>query len=199
MSNLAVERWVSPEEYLEFEEASSEKHEYINGEIYAMAGANYEHIRLSSNLSFLFVGHLRERPCDCSGSDLKVYNPASGSFFYPDLTIICDEPIFHGRGKQTVINPLIVIEILSPSTEAFDRGDKFAHYRMLESLQVYVLVSQKKARIEVHTRQGEEWKEVVCEGMESVLTLEAIEFSTPLSEIYRQVKFPPPRPSAKRR
>ena len=196
MSNVAVERWVSPEAFLAFERAAVERHEYINGEIYAMAGASYEHSSISSNLMFLLIGHLRGHPCQTHGSDLRVYNPTSGSYVYPDVSVICGEPEFTDSVLDTVKNPLVILEILSDSTEKDDRGDKFLHYQLLESLRVYVLVSQKEARIEVYTLRDESWEMKEFVGLESVFTLEVIDFSAPLSDVYRGVKFALPAPLA---
>lgn len=192
MSQVSVQRWITPNEYLEFEQEAEEKHEYINGEIYAMAGASFNHGRLALNLARLIGTHLVASPCEASGSGVRVYNPTSGSYFYPDFMILCDKPIFKGKGQTTVTNPLIVIEILSPSTEAFDRDAKFAHYQLLPSLEVYSLISQKEPKVEVYTRQNEsdDWEEEIFEGMESVFMLRPIEFSAPLSEVYQRVEFP---------
>ncbi|MBC7528577.1 MAG: Uma2 family endonuclease [Chthonomonadaceae bacterium] len=199
MSNVEVERWVSPEEYLEFERAAFEKHEYINGKIYAMAGAGIPHARVTMTLSRLIATHVQGGLCESFRSDLRVFNPKSGSYFYPDLTVICGKPIVTDSYLDTATNPLIVLEVLSPSTEAFDRGDKFAHYRLLETLRTYVLVSQKEAKIEVHSRKEGEWISTVCTGLESTMTLDESEFSVSLSEIYYGVEFPLPLPPIKHR
>ncbi len=189
MSNVAVERWGSPEAYLAFERAAVERHEYINGEIYAMAGTSYEHSSIAASLLRILGNHLLGRPCQTHGSDLRVYNPASGSYVYPDVSVICGKPEFTDSVLDTVKNPLVIVEILSDSTEEYDRGDKFMHYQRLESLRVYVLVSQKEARIEVYMLRDESWEMKEFVGLESVFEIEPLGFSAPLGEGYRGVKF----------
>ena len=198
MHNLAQIPSISPEEYLAIERASPIRHEYINGVMYAMAGGSLPHSHITVSLSRLLSTHLLGRSFECYNNDLRVLNRATGSYLYPDLLVICGEPILTDLHKDTIVNPLIIVEVLSPSTEAFDKGDKFAHYKLLDSFQVYVLVSQNQPRIEKFTRKGDVWELSESLGLDSTFTLEAIEFSTSLRDVYYGVTFddPPPRASS---
>lgn len=150
------------------------------------------------NFTTLMRMHLRGRDCKVHVNDVRVLNKATGSYLYPDLLVICGEPILTDLHKDTVVNPLIIVKVLSPSTEAFDKGDKFAHYKLLDSFQVYVLVSQNQPRIEKFTRKGDVWELSESLGLDSTFTLEAIEFSASLHDVYEGITFDDPSPTAPR-
>jgi len=198
MHSLAQIPYISSEDYLATERGSTVRHEYINGVMYAMAGGSLPHNDITFNLGSLIKAHLRGRGCKANINDIRVLNKATGSYLYPDLLVICGEPILTDLHKDTVVNPLVIVEVLSPSTEAFDKGDKFAHYKLLESFQVYVLVSQDQPLIQKFTRNSEGWQLTEYAGLDSVLTLEAIEFAAPLSEIYEGITFAEPPRTAPR-
>ena len=144
-------------EYLAFEAEAKTKHEFVDGQIVAMAGGTPEHARLAANVSAALVTALRGRPCSAFSADLRVHVPATGGTTYPDVTVVCDERRTADVDGDAITNPTVIVEILSPTTEASDRGEKFAHYRRLDSLREYVLVSQGEPRIEVYRRENEVW------------------------------------------
>lgn len=136
---------------------SAIKHEYLNGEIFAMAGATVEHAALTAAIPGLLGGQLRGGPCRLYSSDLRVCIRASGLYTYPDGAVICGEPERVPESPTHVTNPRVIFEVLSPATEDYDRGERREHYQKLASLQVYVLVAQDRRLVEVFTRTGEAW------------------------------------------
>lgn len=176
------------EEYLAFERASAEKHEYRDGEIVAMAGASYAHNLLVMNTGASLHTQLRGRPCRVLPSDLRVYIPASHLFTYPDLTVVCGQPHFSDDRQDTLLNPQVIIEVLSPSTEGYDRGAKFRHYRTIESLREYVLIEQDSYRVEHFARQANDlWLLSDAIGTEATLRLSTLDCTIPLAEVYEEV------------
>lgn len=192
MSSAALSNRYTPEEYLALERKAKHKSEYFNGFITAMAGTSYEHCLLVANLSREIGLQLKEGPCDVLTSELRVLVSETCLYTYPDVIVVCGRPLLLDKIFDTVLNPTVLIEVLSPSTESYDRGDKFAHYRRLESLRDYVLVSQDKMLVERYTRQGEDWLLTVSEKPEAFLELKSIGCKVPLAEIYRKVVFPEP-------
>jgi Uma2 family endonuclease len=146
---------MSPVEYLAFERASDQKHEYADGEVFAMSGGTFEHSAVATGLLAALATALAGRPCTPLTSDMRVKS-ASGRYFYPDACVICGTPQFEDEGRDTLLNPTAIFEVLSDSSEAYDRGDKFAHYETIASARDYVLASQKGPRIEVFTRQADQ-------------------------------------------
>jgi Uma2 family endonuclease len=180
--------FVTPEEYLETELKAEFRSEYLDGKVYAMAGASPSHMRLSVNLLRRVDEALEGGSCEVFPSDAKVRVAMAGPYFYPDLVVVCGEPQWQGRG--VLLNPKVVIEILSPSTEAFDRGRKFQEYRRQESLAEYVLISQDRPQIEVYLKQPNgEWSLTSCVDPDGVVELAAIGVRLKMAEIYSQVKF----------
>ena len=141
--------FLTPEQYLEIERQAASKSEYWQGEMFAMAGASREHNLLAGNLYVSLHQQLRRRPCEVYQSDMRVWIPATGLYTYPDVVAVCGEPRFTDDHVDTLVNPTFVAEILSPTTEAYDRGRKFEHYRKVESLQEYLLVAQEIGRAHV--------------------------------------------------
>ena len=179
---------VAPETYLALERAADFKSEYINGEIYAMAGASEAHILVSGNIFAALHSQLRRRDCRVYNNDMRVKVPNTLLYTYPDIVLICGTPRFEDEGIDTLINPTVLIEVLSASTEAYDRGEKFAHYRRLESLQEYVLASQDKMRIEQFVRQEDDsWVLRVYEQDSAEVVLFAIDCRLLVSDIYEKV------------
>ena len=146
------ERYITVEEYLAFEGASLEKHEYLDGRIYAMSGAMPNHNRVSANVLASLHAQFRGRGCEVFGSDMKVRVPATGLYTYPDVTALCGEARFDPGDQGVLLNPSVIVEVLSPSTEAYDRGTKFSHYRKIDSLREYVLIAQDRVRVERYAR-----------------------------------------------
>ncbi len=183
-------------EYLKMEQAGETRHEFVDGFIYAMTGASAAHIDISTNIIALLHGTLRGGACRVSGSDMRIYVPASradrGHYFYPDITVTCGERKFgDDEVIATLLNPTVIIEVLSPSTELYDRRTKFAEYKKIATMQHYVMVAQDEARIECFTRgeTPEAWIFTDAEGLEAALTLPALDVTLQLAEVYEQVTF----------
>ena len=180
----------TPEQYLALERQASYKSEYVNGGIFAMAGASREHNQIAFNIAGELHGQLKNRPCLAYVNDMRVKVNATGLYTYPDVAALCGEPQFEDEQMDTLLNPSIIIEILSPSTEAYDRGDKFAHYRRLPSLMEYVLIAQDKIRVEHYIRQDRRWVLTELDGLDDRLGLVSIQCEIPLREIYAKVDLP---------
>jgi Uma2 family endonuclease len=144
---------MTSEEYLAFERASEQRHEYADGEIFAMSGGTREHSLIGQNIARELGNALLDQPCEVHGSDMRIKIVATGRYFYPDVSVVCGQPRFEDEKRDTLLNPILIVEVLSDSTERYDRGDKFASYRTLDSLQHYVLASQTKALVEHYQRQ----------------------------------------------
>lgn len=177
----------TPEQYLAMERQASYKSEYVNGGIFAMAGASREHNQIAFNIAGELHNQLKNRPCLAYVNDMRVKVSATGLYTYPDVAGLCGEPRFEDEQMDTLLNPSIVIEILSPSTEAYDRGDKFAHYRRLPSLVEYVLIAQDKVRVEHYIRQDRRWVLTELDSLEDTLGLVSIQCEISLREIYAKV------------
>lgn len=181
---------LTPEEYLEFERKSEIKHEYFGGEIFAMSGAKRNHNKITTNLSGLIWQHLKGKDCESYANDMRVFVPKTGLYTYPDLVVVCGEPKFQDDVFDTLLNPTLLIEVLSDSTESYDRGKKFQHYRSVESLREYVLVSQDEARIEKYVKQGDGfWVLSEASGLEAEIKFDSIDCVIALSEVYDKVNF----------
>ncbi|MGF1539106.1 MAG: Uma2 family endonuclease [Pleurocapsa sp.] len=178
---------LTPEEYFKLEETSSIKHEYIDGEVYAMAGATDAHVTIALNIAILLRNHLRESGCRVYISDMKAKIESKNRFYYPDVMVTCDD---RDRNNTTYKQfPKLIIEILSDSTEAFDRGDKFADYQFIDSLEEYVLVNTKKARIECYRRTKDNlWLLQFYTLNEQNFKLTSIEFPGNIIDVYEQVE-----------
>ena len=189
------------QEYLDLERAAQGRHQFLDGDILAMAGESGNHADISMNLAGLLHSQLKGKPCRARTKDTKVRSGpdrphgsnTKGLFSYPDLVVICGEPVYHDEHHDVVLNPTAIIEVLSPSTEAFDRGAKFIRLRHWNpSLENYVLVSQEEAFVEVYQRTDETtWTMKQSAGMSDSASLAAIECVLPLAEVYERVEFSP--------
>jgi Uma2 family endonuclease len=180
------------EQYLQFERAQERKHEYYAGEIVALAGTSERHNVILTNLIAGLHGQLRKRPCNLYPSDMRVKIPRSRTYTYPDISVVCGSPTYDDPKRDTLVNPMVIIEILSPSTEAYDRGKKFASYRMIESLQEYIMVSQEKLLIEQYVRQSDhQWALIVHMYRDTTVQLQAIQCQLAVADIYENVDFDP--------
>ena len=187
MSSQTQKRY-TPEEYLALERQAEYKSEYYAGEIFAMAGASRWHNLIVTNVVRELSLQLKGRPCTTYPSDLRLRISFTGLYAYPDVTVVCGEALFEDTAQDTLLNPTLIVEVLSESTEAYDRGSKFAHYRKLDSLQEYVLISQTKPYIEHYLRQPEQrWLLTETEGVQSTLQLPSIHCALALSEVYDKV------------
>lgn len=146
-------------QYLAFERSSRTRHEYIAGDVYAMSGASRNHNLVVGSTYAALYQQLREQPCELYPSDMKVWIQSAKSFVYPDISAVCEAPQFHSDEQDILLNPILIIEVLSPSTERYDRGKKFQQYRELASLREYLLIAQDSPRIECFVRQeGDVWQ-----------------------------------------
>ena len=181
---------LTPEEYLAIERQAEYKSEYWNGEMFAMAGASERHVLIMTNTVGELRAQLKSRPCRVYSSDLRLKISPTGLYTYPDVIVICGKPVFDDKQQDTLLNPTVLIEVLSPSTEAYDRGEKFSHYRTLESLSDYLLISQTRPRIEHFTRQPQEqWMFSDGHGMDGVIEIASIGCTLALAEVYDKVEF----------
>lgn len=171
-------------EYVEQERASDTKHELVNGEIVAMAGGTIEHGRLASNVTIALGASLRGRPCSTFSADVRVRVLATGLASYPDLSVVCGKQERDPEDANTLVNPIVLVEVLSDSTLAYDRGEKFAHYRRIPSLKEYVLVSQHEPRIEVFRRDEEGIWSLHEAAAGECVKLEAIGCELSVDEVY---------------
>jgi Uma2 family endonuclease len=189
MTTPAVRPPVTEAEYLAMERVSSTKHELWNEEVFAMPGGTLVHAALAANVGSALVNAVGERKCLVLSSDAKVHVPLTRGFVYPDVSVVCGETETFDDHQDVLLNPVLVVEVLSESTERFDRGDEFAGYRSIPSLVDYVLVSQEDRRVEVYTRQSTggwllqtyEDGGVVLPSLDATLSLEAIYRATPLA------------------
>lgn len=182
---------LSPAAYLAFERAQTDaRHEYLNGEITAMSGASLVHNIIVSNLIISLGIQMRGRSCNVFASDMRVKIPATGLYTYPDISALCSAPELEDDTADTLLNPSVIVEVLSPSTEAYDRGAKFAHYQSIEALQAYVLVAQDQLRIEVFLRREHgNWLYSVADIPEATVRLDSIDSELILAEVYEGVRF----------
>jgi len=180
---------VTPKEYLEFEKNSEFKHEYFDGEIFAMVGGRRNHNIISSNITGELRNRLKETHCMVFSSDMRVKIEKIKKYTYPDIVVACGKMQFLEDELDSLINPVAIIEILSDSTEAYDRGMKFQHYQLIESLQEYILVSQYSCQVERYIRNKDNsWNYTPFTDMEQSFKISSIECELPLSEIYYRVE-----------
>jgi Uma2 family endonuclease len=177
-------------EYLTFDRSSAVKHEYIDGQLYAMTGASGHHNLITASTIAALIAQTRGGDCRVFSSDMRVHAPSAGSYFYPDVTVVCGEIVYTDEQFDTLENPTVIIEVLSPSTERFDRGQKFQHYWRIPTLQTYVLIAQDQARVERFTRQEtNEFLLAVAAGRDRAIELPSIDCNLALADLYAQVTF----------
>lgn len=181
---------LTPEEYLELERKAEYKSEYYDGEMFAMTGAGRAHNLIAGNVGSALHGQLRHRSCEVYSSDMRVRVSTTGIYTYADVVVVCGRPEFADNEMDSLVNPTVLVEVLSPSTEAYDRGRKFEHYRKIESLRQYLLVSPERVSVELFTRQaGGQWLLSSAAGLEEELDLESIECRLRVEDIYEKVEF----------
>jgi Uma2 family endonuclease len=190
---LQTQPRMTPEEYLALERKAKYKSEYLNGEIFAMSGASREHNLISVNIGAALHGQLRERRCEVYNSDMRVQVRSTGLYTYPDVVVVCGEPQFADAELDTLLNPTLIVEVLSPSTEDYDRGTKFEHYRTLTSLQEYVLVAQDRCHVVHYTRQADNtWILAETTRRDDQIFLPSIACHLSLAEVYAKVRIDEP-------
>lgn len=194
MSAVPEQTW-SAEAYLEFERANEEKHEYLDGNIYLMTGASANHNLIVTNTVASLHTQLRKRPCIVYPSDLRVRVSRTGLYTYPDISVVCGTPQYADKETDTLLNPTLIVEVLSPATERYDRGKKFQHYRKLDSLQEYVLIAQDIYHIERYLRQeGDEWLLTDVSGVDASIEFTSIQCALTLADVYEKVTFESEQP-----
>lgn len=183
-----VKPYVTPEEYLAFERQAETKNEYVNGEIFALAGASRKHNLIVANISGELRQQLKGRACEVYPGEMRVKAPASRSYVYPDVVVVCGEPQLEDDHLDTLLNPTLVVEVLSKSTESYNRLAKSAYYRTIESLVEYLLVAQEEYRVEQCVKQADgRWLLSDVRSLESVIELKAIGCSLALRDLYDRV------------
>jgi Uma2 family endonuclease len=194
---VAARRFYSPEEYLAMERAAEYKSEYLSGEIFAMAGTSERHALITSNISITIGGQLKPRGCKTYITDLRVN--VGAAYFYPDIAVVCGKAELIEDGYlDNLLNPTLVVEVLSKSTEAYDRGEKFARYAGIKSLSTYVLVSQDQPKVEVFSRQPDNsWNIKTFASMSEMIELPHLDLSMTIADVYDQVEFGGVRESAR--
>ena len=185
----AAQTVFTPEEYLVSERKATLKSEYLNGEIRAMPKVNFTHNLIMVDIATELNIQLRRQDWDVCMSNMRVKTGPKGAYFYPDVVVFCGEPQFEDNVFDTLLNPILIVEVLSPTTEAFDRGEKFAHYQALTSLREYILVSQDRIRVEQYCLIRTRWVQTEFQTHEDVLPLDSIGCELPLQDIYRRVAF----------
>ena len=180
---------LTPEEYLAIEREAEYKSEYFAGEIFAMAGASERHVSIVANTMYLLVGQLKGRSCKAYANDMRLKVNPTGLYTYPDIIVVCGDLFFADEHKDTLLNPMVLIEVLSESTEAYDRGKKFAHYRTLASLSDYLLIAQDQVRIEHFVRQPDDrWLFSASDGLDDAVEIASIACELPLADVYDKVE-----------
>ena len=189
MTSLTHPVKCTPEEYLERERAAEYKNEYVDGEMRPMTSASRAHCLITGNVLVHVAAPAQERGYWPFVSMMRIKVPATGAYLYPDVLVVCGEVQVEDEKDDTILNPTLIIEVLSPSTEAFDRGTKFTHYRRLPSLREYVLIAQDRVSVERFSRQGESWVLTEANAPDQTMPLESIGCELPLSAVYRRVEF----------
>ena len=189
--------FLTPEEYLEIEDKAEYRSEYFAGEMFAMAGGSPMHSLIKMQASYLLVGQLRGRPCCAYDSDMRIRVSETGLYTYPDMSAVCGPSQLEGGHNQTLLNPNLIIEVLSPSTEAYDRGRKFEHYRTIPSLTQYVLIASDRVHADVFTRGNEgTWMLASASKPDDVLHLTSIDCTMRLADLYEKTGLLDPPPQA---
>jgi Uma2 family endonuclease len=181
---------ITPEEYLELERRSEIKHEYLDGEMFAMPGVTRKHNLITLNIAADLNAQFLDRPCEVYGIDLRAKVRSTGLYTYPDIAVVCGQALFEDEREDTLMNPQVIIEVLSDSTESCDRGKKFAHYRVMESLREYLLVSQSECRVERFARQDDgNWIYSETTDPNGSVELMSVASRLPLSRVYHRIEF----------
>lgn len=192
MSANPISNRMTPAEYLEFERESDIRHEFIDGEVYAMAGASPRHNLIMMTLSYLIFGHLLDKDCNAYGENqrLGIEKSKGKDYLYPDMSVVCGEATFTDDNPQALTNPQLIIEVLSPTTAKFDLDEKFALYRQLDTFREYVLVWQDKAKIaRYHLNDNNIWEFTDVTGLDSHINLKSIDYDLSLADVYQRVTF----------
>lgn len=190
--------YFTPAEYLAFERGAEIKHEYIDGQIYAMAGGSPQHNAICFNTAVAIGSQIKGTDCQGYTSDQKVRTDPQDLFSYPDLTIVCGAPLFHDEQRDVILNPRVIIEVLSPTTETFDRDEKLTRYQRLKSLSDCLLIAQDRPRVEHYVRQPgkRQWLFTIETELSAEIEIASINCRLRLADIYDRIVFPPPKMTA---
>lgn len=181
---------LTPEEYLALERQAETKSEYLNGELFAMSGASRRHNLITVNITAGLHAQLRQRPCEVYTSDMRLKVSPTGLYTYPDVVVVCETPQFEDTELDTLLNPTLIVEVLSRSTEDYDRGGKFEHYRSLDSLQEYLLVAQDRCHIVHDTREpAQTWRLSETTRFDDRLRLPSVGTELLVADMYAKVRF----------
>ncbi len=182
----------TPAEYLALERQSTEKHEFLNGEIFLMSGAKKEHVRISANIVRHLGNQLDGKPCELYGSDMRVRVSATGLYTYPDVSVACAPQEFEDAEVDVLLNPRVLIEVLSPTTERRDRNFKFHHYQQIPSVSEIIFVTQDAPNVERYIRvPGALWQFDPVTELDGTVALDSIGCTLTMAQIYQDVEFPP--------
>ena len=183
-----VKVYYTPDEYLALERKAEYKSEYFGGEIFAMTGASRKHNLVAGNIFAALHLQLKKRPCEIYPSDMRVKVSPTGLYTYPDVAVVCGEPMFDDEQRDTLLNPTVLVEVLSKSTASYDRGEKFEHYRKIKSLAEYLVVAQDKYHVEHYTRQSDDqWLLSETDDPQKTIRVSSIECDLALADIYDKV------------
>ena len=196
MGDPALKGKLSPEEYLAFERSSEQRHEYADGEIFAMSGGTFEHALIAGHILRDLGSALIDRGCSVLTSDMRIHIAATGRYVYPDSSVVCGQPQFLDKERDTLLNPQVIVEVLSDSTEGYDRGDKFDQYRTIPTFRTYVLASQKTPRIEVFSRQPDNSWVLRVYGPGEQAALPGLDVALDVDRVYRGALTMPPSAKA---
>jgi Uma2 family endonuclease len=197
VTQAAQQILVTEDEYIARERLADTKHELVHGEVVAMAGGSPRHNAIAGNVAGALRALLKERRCLVFPGDQRVHVEATGLYTYPDVSVACDGLRFHPKYQDTLLNPCVIVEVLSDSTEAHDRGAKFAHYRTIPSLQEYVLVSQHEQEVDHYRRlDSGQWVLTAYQGASASVALPALGCELPLAEVYDKLDLLAPAPPA---
>ncbi len=180
---------ITVDAYLAQERAGNTRNEYFKGDTFAMAGGSESHNLIVGNTYASFHAQLRHRPCRVYPSDMRIKVIQTGLYTYPDVSIVCDAPEFEDDHRDTLLNPTVIVEVLSPSTESYDRGKKFQNYRLIPSLQEYILISQDNHRLEHYVRQSvHHWQLSEVIDMTAAIELSSVECRLAVSDVYEKIE-----------
>ncbi len=184
MATIIKDRPFTPEEYLERERLAETRSEYLDGRIYAMSGASIAHNQITLNVASSLLGQVKRGPCRVYSNDMRVQIGVGRQFVYPDVVVVCGNRQVRDSVMDTLLNPTVVIEVLSPSTERFDKGWKAEAYRSLPSLQEYILIAQDRVHVERYLRDGESWTFDEFSSIDAVLQLPSVDCVVALRDVY---------------
>ncbi len=188
--SIQPKRRLTPEEYLEIERQADHKSEYFNGEMFVCTGASENHVDIVGNINAIFGAQLRNKKCKAYSSDMRVKVSMTGLYTYPDVVVVCGQRVFEHDHRDTLLNPNVIVEVLSPATEQYDRSTKFEHYRTIDSLADYLLVAQDKIHVEHYVRHSDRtWLFSEYKSAEEKIQIASIGCELSVAGIYEKVEF----------